>query len=227
MLSTIGLTSCRSPQEFQLLTNHIYTEEMYNRSSLADLITDIALKEISKYLVKQNDTKLVLPDIEESLTGVELKANNGWFTNPATIVRRGESHIDHKGSTMTVSFDVGFSLMDIYYKRYTATFLGFIQESGSIEINVGKNSLFLEVIVRYLPHCTVSLNKVMMKDFSDVTVNLTGLSVMDSLADQIVAWVLESYSESFSALIESVVQRKLQEEMSKTSFCKYKRVKHS
>uniref|UniRef100_A0A224XVD2 Putative conserved secreted protein n=1 Tax=Panstrongylus lignarius TaxID=156445 RepID=A0A224XVD2_9HEMI len=225
LLSFIAMTWARSPQEFQLHTNHIYTEELDNRTTFADIITDIALKEIGNYLIQNNDTKLPLPSIEQSLTGLDFQATDGTFTNPATIVRRGESHIDHKGLQMIVSFDVGFTMMDVYYNHYKATFLSFIQQSGNIDIKVGKNSLFLQVIVTYFPHCVVSLNKVVMKEFSDVSVDLTGLDILDSIADKIVEWVLESYGTSFAALIESVVQQKLEEEISKTSFCKYKKIK--
>ncbi|KAK9506907.1 hypothetical protein O3M35_008756 [Rhynocoris fuscipes] len=217
-LITSDSLSANKIQEYQIKTNNIYSEE----NSFADFVTDLVLKELSIYLEAKNETTITIPAMKTNYGEIIFTTSDGTFKNPVTIERCGESNFKRNNSKVIISFDVGFTLMNINFNKYTVSLSDLIQDSGSININVGKNSLFLEITVNFMPHCTISLTRVDMKEFSDITVDMTGLSIFDYLADYIVSWVLESYKTSFTDIIEVVIKNKLEEELTHTSICKFK-----
>ncbi|KAF6211280.1 hypothetical protein GE061_014397 [Apolygus lucorum] len=211
-------------------TNELDSEKLSYYSDLPNKITDFALTGIRDYLVNNNETNIGIPNIDvnftESLLGLDLisgefKAYDGIFSNAATIVRRGDSSMN-VGFKSNLSTVIGFSDMEVYFPRYEASVIG-IREDGDVKVMIGTNQIVLKVTITLLPKCTVSLTELKLQKFQDIITDISGLGILNGLADQITGWVLSSYETSFSSLIENVVANKLSEVLAKTGgFCKYR-----
>uniref|UniRef100_A0A0A9Y3B8 Mite allergen Lep d 7 n=1 Tax=Lygus hesperus TaxID=30085 RepID=A0A0A9Y3B8_LYGHE len=207
----------------RILTNEVDSDVLNYYSDIPNKITDVVLTGIRDYLVNNNETRIGIPNIDvnftESILGLdiisgEFKAYNGVFYNTATIVRRGNSSVQTSGLHCNLSTVIGFTDMEVYFPRYVATVIG-IQEEGEVKVVIGTNQIALDVTATLLPKCTVSLTQLKLEKFADITTDITGLGILNGLADDITAWVLSSYETSFSSLIENIVSNKLSEVLRK------------
>ncbi|KAL1122191.1 hypothetical protein AAG570_003596 [Ranatra chinensis] len=204
----------------------VETNEVLETSG-ADFIVDMFLAALREYLVKAGETQIPIPNInsefKENWLGVEVDgsfvATGGNFTNPATIRRNGASTYKPIQDGFTFTTSVSFSQMDVYFDSYTVDLIG-ITESGKIGVRIGSNSIALGLSVVTYPKCRVSVDRVEMTDMSGVDVHMTGLGILDWLAEDITSWVLASYKTSFSDIIEQTLKEKLAEELVHTKICK-------
>ncbi|BES94843.1 Hypothetical protein NTJ_07652 [Nesidiocoris tenuis] len=227
----LGLTLCFAnasflPHELSVLTNELDGDAL---KSFPNQLTDMALEAVREYLLAKNETTISIPPIDVTFTlpvlGVDFtgkfKARNGIFRNPATIVRKGNSttkwHFDKPTVLTTI---VGFTDMEVYFPEYSASFID-VNESGDVKVNIGTNEIFLQVDITIIPICTVELSKLELRKFEDITTEITGLGILNSLEGLITSWVLSSYETSFTTLIQNIVAEKLKEVLRVTKgFCK-------
>nr|XP_024218697.1 uncharacterized protein LOC112211380 [Halyomorpha halys] len=227
----VSLLFSFSEASFSKHSHNIVTND-FGHDSMYDLIMDVILEELKFYLKTHHDTVIVIPPLstgfEYDVIGIPLtgqfNATDGEFTNPATIKRQGDVNVTHSPqlNKISISMTVTFSQMQVTFKNYTASIIG-IYETGSINVTVTNNSLFMEITLTFVPQCIVSISKLEIRQMSGILVDITGLGFLNGLQSEIISWVLESYRTSFTEIIENIIQEKLQEELAKTKICKLKR----
>lgn len=191
---------------------------------------DLVLDELKIYLQQNHDTTIAIPPVstgfEYDVIGIPFSGwfntSKGSFTNPATIRREGDVNVTHASAKVTTSMTVSFSQLEVSFREYVASVVG-ITESGSIDVAIENNAVFIEITVRFIPHCIVNISKLEVTRMSGIVVNMTGLGILSPLEADIIAWILQSYRTSFTEIVETVVQNKLEEELSKTRICKMKK----
>lgn len=225
-------TNANTIDSLSVLTNEVDSEILRYYSDLPNKLTDISLQAVRDYLLQHRQTQIGIPPLDvnftEPILGMDLingefKANNGIFINPATVVRKGNSSITHNGYFhYNLSTIIGFTDMEVYFPQYEATVIG-ISESGDVRVLIGTNEILIQVSVAIIPKCTVTLSNLKITKFADITTDITGLGILNGLANYITSWVLSSYETQLTDLIENIVANKLADVLAKTGgFCHYK-----
>lgn len=214
-------------KNYNVETNEIIESDDFDLNTIPDLIVDFALAELRHYFKDKNETTITIPDVrtsfDENWLGLHVRGSldlrRGSFRNPATIIRKGATHVERVNDSIVFSFAVGFAELSVRYEYYDLDLVG-LEERGAAEVWIRENSVQFEVSVTYAPHCVVKLTRLQFTEIGGIETDVTGLGVFDSLADDIVAWIIAHYRQSFQSLVENAVQQRIDQELSHTHFCK-------
>lgn len=73
---------------------------------------------------------------------------------------------------------------------------------------VAKNSFDVFLTIRFdKTKCDVTLEQITIVRFSDVTVNMTGFSMLNQLSCKVVEWIIQSFSSLVKDIVESYATR--------------------
>lgn len=73
---------------------------------------------------------------------------------------------------------------------------------------VAKNSFDIFLTIRFdKTKCDVALEQITIVRFSDVTVDMTGFSILNQLSCKVVEWIIQSFSSLVKDIVESYATR--------------------
>ncbi|KAK9500026.1 hypothetical protein O3M35_002936 [Rhynocoris fuscipes] len=137
---------------------------------------------------------LTLPDVATSAYGFEVKATGGYFSSIASLEKYGSINVTiEDAQTVILDVPVRFNEMKVGYNSLSVSaFL--ISTSGSFSVNVGKNSILIQLKLGLDSTCALSVEKVQITELDDIKVTLEGLGgyasmLTEKLTNYIISWI--------------------------------------
>lgn len=191
-------------------------------------ILDTFLIEYRASTIRNGKCELKLDDIKEEFERkvfiVDIygtfEATQGRLKNLSTIYRTGDATLTESGGKVIVDAHLGLKELQIYFNRYKVHFFN-LDEKGTIKANVGQNSVHVELEITYKPKCSVTLTRLNIDTLDDIAVEITGLSLLDRLADNISSWVINSSQNVYRPQLEDSLFVQMSKAVVDADICHY------
>jgi hypothetical protein len=192
-------------------------------------IVDELLNGLRLDIVKQGKDRIRIPDIDETFSKRvafikvkgEFKGENGWVGSLSTIHRTADAVASSYDKWLSVSCGFGLGHLEVGYDNYKAKFMR-LGPHGKINAIIGKNSILLKATVSWANHkCTTTLNELVLDNFGDFKLKVTGLGPMNWLFSKISTWVLRRFKSEIKGRIESTLREEIEKKFDHFDCSKY------
>ncbi|XP_014249759.1 uncharacterized protein LOC106666809 [Cimex lectularius] len=214
-----------------ILLSHEYSSKEINNNLFKNDVSinlnkpiDLILQFVHGAFIRDREVTIHLPDQNKKIGkppyNGTFQATSGYFTNPASLHRTGDTLIVKKGSTVGLKVALGLSEMKAGYKNYKLDILG-IHQAGQLDISIQKNSLTMSIVLTYLPKCEVKLEYLKFDELSGIQVNATNLGVFKNMFEQLSKWFIAQFESNIKTIINKTLDKKVRKVLSKNDLCKY------
>lgn len=191
-------------------------------------ILDKFLTEYRKSTIRNDKSVMQLDDIKEEFTKVvffvevegSFEAKEGSLKNLSTIYRTQDASLVESGGKVIMDVHLGLKDLEIYFNHYRITFFN-IDETGTVKMGVGSNSVHLQLAITYNSECLVTLTELKFDELGDFNISLTGLSVLDSFADNISEWILNTFKNLYIPTLERSLFTEMSKAVADADICHY------
>ncbi|XP_021915921.1 uncharacterized protein LOC110827999 isoform X2 [Zootermopsis nevadensis] len=183
--------------------------------AVANEYVDAVLGEVHSYIEDNQLTELAIPDIEASFSKEILwitwhgrfGTSQGGAKDLGSVTRTGDISLDFDSTTgaITVFGNLGLSELDVKYNKYEAQFMG-VGPSGTVGVHIGQNSVFLKVSLLLAIEPVISLQDFHIEYAKDISIEVTGLGVLDWLVSNIATWVVSLFNDQIVGSVDSHLQ---------------------
>lgn len=189
-------------------------------------ILDTFLIEYRASTIRDGKSVMLLDDIKEEFEKrifvVDIygsfEATGGRLKNLSTVHRTGDASLSESGDKVIVDAHLGLKELQMYFSHYKLHFFN-LDETGTIQATVGDNSLYLELAITYKPSCSVTLTALSIDRLDNIQVQVTGLSLMDYLADNISTWLINTTQNLYRPQLESFLFTEMSKAVADADIC--------
>ncbi|PNF26093.1 hypothetical protein B7P43_G04917, partial [Cryptotermes secundus] len=173
---------------------------------------DLLLQSLREFVDKNQLNEIDIPDLSASFSKEILwitwhghfTATQGRVRNLASLTRISDVSLVHdadKGS-VTVFGSLGLTELRVHYNKYEAEFQG-VGPSGTLDGKVGHNSVFLKVDIIVSTNPIISLHDLYIESADDISVEVSGLGILDWLVSNISSWVIGLFNDNVIDAVSS------------------------
>ncbi|XP_075228478.1 mite allergen Lep d 7-like [Lycorma delicatula] len=220
LLMLLVITYSYQTNSQDVLSNSVTDELVINK------VVDELLKYVRTAIKDLNVDRLAVPDLKEVFTGPfgisgEFNASNGSVAYLSTVYRTGDATVKYGKMVTTLSLDLGLKNLVVDYNNYKAKFLD-IGPTGKMRATIGQNSVYLSIFLYYnIRNCSEELGLLVMDQFDDINVKLTGLDPLNWLLDDIATWVAKDFHDNIKYLIENTLRQAIKTALVTYNVCKF------
>lgn len=189
-----------------------------------DYYVDNLLTNVREVIDMINEDIISIQDIVISIpndTPGQFWATSGWVGNMSSITRTNED-IDVKLDEMNedVEFTCYLKYIKITYNHFKIN-ISNTDYYGSIYVDVNKNLIRIKLFIDLLStgNCTTMLSNLLLEEFSDVKINITGLESNSDLMVNVKSWVLDNTLIIVRHRIEDYLNQLFYYVLPKLDFC--------
>lgn len=194
-------------------------------------IVDGLLDSLRTDIIERGKDKISIPDMHKTFhkkvgflkVKGQFDGEDGWAKNLSTVHRTADVVASSYGNWISVSCGFGLGYLEVGYDRYQAKFIR-IGPHGKIRGIIGKNSILLNATVTLGAHnCTMTLNELVLNQFGELNLNVTGLGPLNWLFSKISTLILQHFKMEIKGKIESTLKEEITEKLSHFDCMEYLR----
>lgn len=189
-------------------------------------ILDTFLTEFRASTIKQGKSVIKLDDIQKQfekeifLVDIygSIEATEGQLKNISTVYRTGNATLTESEDNIIVDVHLGLQELEIYFNHFELNFFN-LDESGTIKATVDHNSIYMELDITYKPECSVKLTNLKIDALDNISVTITGLSLLDYLTSNITSWILNITHNLYRPQLESSLFTEMSKAIADADIC--------
>ncbi|XP_069668972.1 uncharacterized protein [Periplaneta americana] len=192
-----------------------YREHARQMRVIANDYVDQLLINVDEYVIQNHFEQLAIPNVEASFSKEilwvtwhgEFYTRDGYARNLGTLKRTADISLDFNDETgeIVVFGSLGLNELGLGYGYYSAKFMD-IGPTGTVGATVGQNSLFLKVGLILADEPVISLQDFHIEYAKGISIEITGLGILDWLVSSIATWVVGLFNEQIVGSLDGMLK---------------------